>query len=84
MAPDGLMIGAQGPASHASLLGRGVLRAAEGSQLPGGEEHRWGLNLSRVIRTTGQDTASTLSVSSSLSTTSLPFPGQLWQVCIHP
>lgn len=83
MAPDGLMIGAQGPASHISLLGKGVLRAAEGSQLPGGEERRWALGLSRVIRTTGQDTASTLSVCSSLSAASLTFPGQRWQVCNH-
>lgn len=84
MAPDGLMIGTRGPASHISLLGKGVLRAAEGSQLPGGEERRWGLGLSRVIRTAGQDTASILSVRSSLSTASFTSPGQRWQVCNHP
>lgn len=84
MAPDGLMIGAQGPALQGSLLRKGMLLATEVSQLPGGEEHRWGLGLSRVIRTTGQETASALSVYPSLSTASLTFPGQCWQACNYP
>lgn len=63
MTPDGLMIGAQGPALHSSLLGKGMIQAAEGSQLRGREDHRWGLCLSRVIRTTGQSTASCLVLS---------------------
>lgn len=43
MTPDGLMIGAQGPALQVSLVGKGMIWAAEGSQLPGGEDPRWGL-----------------------------------------
>lgn len=71
MAPDGLMIGTQGPA-HTLSPGGGSAAAAEGSQLPGGGERRWGLAPSRVIRTAGHDTAPPcLSVPPSLQ---LPLP----------
>lgn len=53
MTPDGLMIGAQGPAVQVSPLGKGTIWAADGN-----EDHSWGLCLSRAIRTPGQDTAS--------------------------